>query len=156
MQPLPIYKHDPVPLGLCQTSKTFQTSGLAQPVRIRKPGTLGESESLLIGTTDFNPRCQPNGNRMWRFQGASPQPSWFIVTVFMVGHDAYSMWGPVCGGVCPPAPPPHHIGCRGPHQNALGTGLQMPPVSPIPFDNVHIQLGPKVLVLVSWDKGWRK
>lgn len=42
-----------------------------------------------------------------------------------------------------------HTGGGGPHRNAVGMELQMPPVSPIPFDNVHIQLGPKVLVLVS-------
>lgn len=97
-------------------------------------------------------RCQQDGDRMWRFQRGSPQHSWFIVTAFMVDHDGYSMWGSVFWGVC--HQPPRHTGRCGSLQNAMEMELQMPPVSPIPSDNVHIQLGPKVLVLVSWDKRW--
>lgn len=51
---------------------------------------------------------------------------------------------------------PYHVGRHGSYLNAVARELQMLLVSPIPFDNVHIQLGPKVLVLVSWNIGSRK
>lgn len=81
---------------------------LSQQVRLCRLGTCGWILNLcFIESLSTTCKCQPDGNWMWRLQGASLQHSWFILTVFMVSHDAYSMRGPVCGGVCPPASLPH-------------------------------------------------
>lgn len=93
----------------------------SQQVNHHHSGTCGLVSNLyLIEPLTTTCRCQPDGNWMWRFQGASAQYSWFIVTVFMAGHDAYSMWGSICGGVCPPAPMPRRQTWPPPECNADG------------------------------------
>ena len=144
----------PSGLSLSSLLNTIRTRASAQPVQSPPAwGTHGLVPNLcLIEPLTTTCGCQLDGNRMWRFQGASLQHSWFIVTVFMVVRDAHSMWGCVRGGRLPTSLPPRRR--PGPHQTAVATEPHMPPVSPIPCDNVHFHLGPTVLVLVSWDKWW--
>lgn len=144
----------PSGLSLSSLLNTIRTSASAQPVQSPPAwGTHGLVPNLcLIEPLTTTCGCQLDGNRMWRFQGASLQHSWFIVTVFMVVRDAHSMWGCVRGGRLPTSLPPRRR--PGSHQTAVATEPHTPPVGPIPCDNVHIHLGPTVLVLVSWDKWW--
>lgn len=73
--------------------------------------------------------CQGDGDWKWWFQGTLLRCSWFPLTDFIVGHDAYSMWNSHLHG-CLPTSHPATLAKVAPVPRRIWTELQMPPFFP--------------------------